>query len=243
VLALLRREFGSRTPAPKLLAVLGDPVFDRRDPRVKARTVGEDAGPATGVRRLPRLPHSRDETDRIVALAPADQRIKAVDFDASRNLAASAALAQYRFVHFATHAVQDDLHPELSGIVLSMVTQDGEPQDGFLRLHDVYNLRLRADLVVLSACETGRSSGADREGGASLARGIFHAGAARVVSTLWRVDDEATAALMVEFYKAMFGPAKLRAAAALRAAQTVMRGTKRWSEPYYWAGFVLQGEW
>jgi CHAT domain-containing protein len=244
MLAFIRREIGNRAPAPKLLAVLADPVFDRADPRVKAgRASAEAVRLDVERRRLVRLPHSRLEADRIMALVPPQLGLEAVDFDANRALATSSTIAQYRFVHFATHALQDNRHPELSGILLSMVAPNGAPQDGFLRLHDVYNLRLQADLVVLSACETGRGDERPGEGLTSLARGIFHAGAARVVSTLWKVDDEAAATFMQLFYKAMLGPAKLRPAAALRAAQSTMRGLKRWAKPYYWSGFVLQGDW
>ena len=123
-----------------------------------------------------------------------------------------------------------------------MVDQKGQPQDGYLRLHDIYNLNLPADLVVLSACQTGVGKQIKGEGLIALTRGFMYAGAARVVASLWKVDDRATAELMAEFYKQMFTDGQ-RPAAALRAAQRKLSQQPRWRSPYYWAGFVLQGEW
>src|SRR2546430_12982349 len=90
-----------------------------------------------------------------MAVTPAREGMKALDFDASRATAASPELGQYRVVHFATHGLLDSEHPELSGLVLSLVDEQGRPQDGFLRQHEIYNLNLPVDLVVLSACNTG----------------------------------------------------------------------------------------
>jgi hypothetical protein len=110
-------------------------------------------------------------------------------------------LGRYRIVHFATHALLNNDHPELSGIVLSLVDQQGRSTDGFLRLNEIYNLNLSADLVVLSACETGLGKQIKKERLIGLARGFMAAGAQRVVSSLWKVDDEATAELMGRFYE------------------------------------------
>src|SRR6185436_3071272 len=102
-------------------------------------------------RRLSRLPHSRDEGEGILATVQSRRSLRAFDFEASRTGAIGTRLSSYRFVHFATHAIRDDEHPQLSAIVLSLIDPTGRPQNGFLRLHDIYNLHLRADLVVLSA--------------------------------------------------------------------------------------------
>ena len=115
-------------------------------------------------------------------------------------------------------------------------------RDGFLRAHEVYNLSLPADLVVLSACETGLGKEIRGEGLVGLTRGCMYAGAARVAVSLWSVSDKATADLMRGFYEAMLKRGE-RPAAALRAAQLEMLKQKAWSAPYYWAAFVLQGEW
>jgi CHAT domain-containing protein len=145
-------------------------------------------------------------------------------------------------VHFATHSLLNNQHPELSGIVLSLVDRQGESQDGFLRLYEVYNLRLAADLVVLSACQTALGKEVKGEGLVGLTRGFMYAGAPRVVASLWKVGDKATAELMRRFYQRMLRDG-LRPAAALRAAQVSMMKERQWQAAYYWAGFVLQGEW
>jgi CHAT domain-containing protein len=168
--------------------------------------------------------------------------MKAVGFEANRRRATSPELGQYRIVHFATHGLLNTEHPELSSLVLSLFDEQGNPQDGFLRLHDIYNLNLPADLVVLSACNTGLGKEVRGEGLVGIVRGFMYAGAARVVASLWKVDDEATAELMKRFYRHMLED-DMPAAAALRAAQVELRQHKRWHSPYFWAGFVLQGEW
>jgi CHAT domain-containing protein len=151
-------------------------------------------------------------------------------------------LSQYKYVHFATHGYLDSEQPELSAIVLSMVNEQGKPEDGFLRVHDIYNLQLPADVVVLSACQTGLGKEIKGEGLVGLTRGFMYAGAARVVVSLWSVSDKATAELMARFYTKMLTD-KMRPAAALRAAQLETAQGKTWNSPYYWAGFVIQGDW
>jgi CHAT domain-containing protein/tetratricopeptide (TPR) repeat protein len=263
VVATVRSETRLRPPADKVAAVFADPVFEASDPRV-ALAAGKGPGTAApagalaarpapseealrGLRamrggRLGRLPFSRREAEFIAALAPAGRALTATGFDATRDAAASARLGAYRIVHFATHAVLNTRRPELSGVVLSLVDRAGRSQDGFLRLHDVYNLALRADLVVLSGCQTALGKDMQGEGLLGLTRGFMYAGAPAVVASLWQVDDESTAELMKRFYRAMFQEGR-RPAEALRTAQLEMTGNPRWSAPFYWAGFVLQGDW
>jgi CHAT domain-containing protein len=151
-------------------------------------------------------------------------------------------LSQYKIVHFATHGIADTEHPELSGIILSLVDENGAEQDGYLRLHEIYNLKLPAQLVVISACDSGVGKQFKGEGLIALTRGFMYAGAATVVASLWKVDSRATAALMAEFYKEMFTNGK-KPVAALRAAQLSISKHRTWNEPFFWAGFVIQGEW
>jgi CHAT domain-containing protein/tetratricopeptide (TPR) repeat protein len=191
---------------------------------------------------LPRLQFTRHEAEEIVSVTPAGQSFKALDFKASRATATSADLANYRIVHFATHALLNSKHPELSGLVLSLVDQRGRPQRGFLGLEDIYNLNLPVDLVVLSACETALGRGVEGEGMVGLTRGFMYAGATRVMASLWNIDDRATADQMRYFYRAMIGQG-MRPSAALRAAQLKMRQDPRWRSPYYWAAFQIHGEW
>jgi len=197
------------------VAVVADPAFDPRDPTFE------------------RLPASRQEAEAIAALAPPGQARLALGLQASRPEVLGDRLSGYRAVHFATHGVVDAEHPSLSGLALS---------DGFLNLRDVYGLRLGADLVVLSGCRTALGREVRGEGLAGLARGFFHAGAPRVVASLWKVEDRATAELMIRFYRGMWSEG-LTPAAALRAAQLSIRTERRWRDPYFWAGFVLQGDW
>ena len=255
VVATLREGRAATRPPGKAVAVFADPVFDRGDPRVRT-ALGQGAAPvpenlARALRSIPeqgpetllsRLPFSRQEADAILAGAPRKTSLRAVGFDANREAATSPDLADYRIVHFATHGLLNTRQPELSGVVLSLVDRQGRRQDGFLRLHDVYNLRLGAELVVLSGCQTGLGKDMRGEGLQGLTRGFMYAGAPRVVASLWQVDDLATAELMKRFYQAMLVD-NLPPAAALRAAQRHLASTKAWQAPYHWAAFGLHGDW
>jgi CHAT domain-containing protein/Tfp pilus assembly protein PilF len=258
-LASLRDETSRRQLASKTVAIFADPVFERDDSRLKPAL--EDPIPAdqklTGRLELsqalrdvsitqtgediPRLIASRDEADAIMTVAPDRGNLKAIGFEADKATATSPDLRQYRIIHFATHGVLDSEHPELSGLLLSQFDKYGRPQDGYLRLDDIYNLDLPADLVVLSACNTGLGKYVKGEGLVGLVRGFMYAGTARVVASLWKVDDEATAELMKHFYEGMFKRG-LSPSAALRQAQLAMWKQKRWHAPYYWAAFVIQGQ-
>lgn len=262
-LAVLRQQFAKRAPAPKAIAVLADPVFDANDIRVikPSRTKPElkspialfssreyvirawhDLNSEAADAPLQRLIWTRDEATAITALVPQNDRKQSLDFEANRETAMSDELGQYRIVHFATHGFFNSSHPELSSIVLSLVNEKGGELNGFLRLQDVYNLRLAADLVVLSACQTALGPQINGEGIIGLTRGFMFAGAPRVVSTLWKVGDLPSSELMKRFYAGMLGPKKLSASAALRQAQLSFWHRKDWNSPYYWAAFVLQGE-
>jgi CHAT domain-containing protein/tetratricopeptide (TPR) repeat protein len=257
LLAVSRRENAGREPAPKMVALFADPVFETDDPRVSGSRAGKPAPDPTssltralrdfgfaqdGVFRVPRLPGTLREAEAILGLVPEGSSMKATGFAASRSLAMSPELSQYRIVHFATHGLMNSEHAELSGILLSMLNPKGQPQNGFLRLHDIYNLDLRADLVVLSACNTALGKEVRGEGLVGLARGFMYSGAKRVLASLWKVDDEATGELMKRVYRNMLAE-NLPPAAALREAQVSMWREKQWSAPFYWSAFSLQGDW
>lgn len=253
-LAVLRRESPARVSPRRQVAVLADPVFNRTDSRVRgtARIAPQSVGGSgdaltrsmqeTGLLRLERLSGSRREARAIAALAGPGQTFEALDFAANRAAALGTEVSSARIVHFASHALLDARHPELSGIVLSLVDEHGRPTDGFLQTRDIYRLRLSADLVVLSACQTALGKEVRGEGLLGLSRGFMYAGAPRVVASLWQVPDRATSELMTRFYRGILVKG-LRPAAALRAAQMEIRAEKRWSSPYYWAAFILQGDW
>lgn len=165
----------------------------------------------------------------------------ALDFDANRTTVTNPQLSQYLYVHLATHGFYNDVHPELSGIALSLVNKQGEDIDGFLLTPDIFNLNLPAELVVLSACRTAVGKEVKGEGIVGLTRGLIYAGAARVVMSLWSVEDEVTAKLMGRFYEKMLIE-KLPPTQALRATQLEMWQHQR-HVPYNWAAFIAQGEW
>ena len=258
VLGELRRTAAQRQPAALDVAVLADPVFSAGDPRL---AVAHRKGPGTpavtlaalspdaersardvGLTGFDRLSWTRREAEGIAAEANGGRVVTALDFAASRETATGPALARARVVHFATHGFLDDEAPELSGLVLSLLDREGNPRDGFLRLRDVYNLDLNADLVVLSGCRTALGKDVRGEGLLGLTRGFLYAGAARVMASLWPVRDRATAELMRRFYHALLHDRR-PPAAALRAAQRSLRREPRWRDPYYWAPFVIQGDW
>jgi CHAT domain-containing protein/Flp pilus assembly protein TadD len=259
-LVLMRDELKGRRPAPKTLAVVADAVFDKGDDRLSStgRLESQKRGKETPIRwedtalrsfdglnqgaQIMRLPFSRREAQAIIALVPSKDSMLALDFQASRATVVGPQLSQYRYVHFATHGLLNSEHPDLSGILLSRYNASGKPQNGFLQLPDIYNLKLSADLVVLSACQTALGKDIRGEGLVGLTRGFMYAGAPRVVASLWQVDDAATAELMRQFYTAMLSEGK-RPAEALRMAQVRIWQQNAWPSPYYWAAFTLQGEW
>lgn len=257
-LAIQRQGLRNRKPAPSAVAVIADPVFSAADERlgVHAKTGAVKPVPGNGsadtrlIEHLAddsgliirRLKFTRQEAEQILAEAPRAKNFKAVDFKANRAMATGGELSKYRYVHFATHGYIDSDRPDLSAIVLSLVDEEGKPEDGFLRAHDIYNLNLPAEVVVLSACETGLGKQIKGEGLVGLTQGFMYAGARRVVVSLWNVNDKATAELMARFYRGMLRENKTPAA-ALRTAQLEMSQQAKWRSPYYWAAFVLQGEW
>jgi CHAT domain-containing protein len=258
-LAVQRNSLSGRKPAPKDIAVIADPVFSASDVRLKANLkppsqkqdqiaaqsetrIIEHLADDSGKLNIRRLLFTRQEADQILAVAPKSGNLKAIDFKASRATATSVELSKYRYVHFATHGYLDSDRPDLSAIVLSLVDEKGNPQDGFLYAHDIYNLNLPAELVVLSACQTGLGKEIKGEGLVGLTRGFMYAGARRVLVSLWNVNDKATAELMQRFYRRMLKDNQ-SPAAALQAAQVEMWQQKQWQSPYYWAAFTMQGDW
>jgi len=258
-LPLIRQERLRPECPKKLIALFADPVFSAQDPRfsLPKSTAPDSSEPIAHVHLdkalqksgvgthldLCRLPFSRQEANDIISLAGRENCSCYLDFDANYSQASSPDLAKFKIIHFATHGILNNMHPELSGLVLSLYDRQGQAQNGFLRLHDIYQLRLNADLVVLSACQTALGKEVKGEGLIGLTRGFMYAGAPRIVASLWKVDDEATSELMKRFYQYLLGEEQLPAAAALRKAQISIMNEKRWQSPYYWAAFVLQGDW
>jgi CHAT domain-containing protein/tetratricopeptide (TPR) repeat protein len=262
-LAILRKQTPQITAPAKALAVFADPVFESDDSRLKSITKGKvrssESKPAAnlvtkhqqtpqqlaisrGKEGFPRLLASRREAEAIMAFAVKENSLLATDFQASLTTLMNTEMSRYRVVHFATHGLYETEHPELSAIVLSLVDKNGKLQNGFLRMHEIYNLNLPVDMVVLSACQTALGKDIKGEGLVGITRGFMYAGAVRVVSSLWKVDDDATAEFMKNFYRNLLQEGK-PAAAALRSAQIDLWNEGRWKSPCYWAAFVFQGEW
>jgi CHAT domain-containing protein len=250
-LALLLNDSIDRTRPEGSVAIFADPVFETDDVRLthaapspktseELAMVFRDVGQPVDNGRIPRLLASREEAEAIMDVVPSRTAFKALDFDASRATLSTPSFGKYRILHFATHTMLNNQHPELSGIVLSLVDSEGRPLNGFLRMSDIYDLKLSSNLVVLSACSTALGKEVRGEGLIGLTRGFLYAGASGVTASLWKVDDEATAELMRHFYEGLFQKG-LTPAAALREAQLAMWNQKRWRAPFYWAAFVIQG--
>lgn len=252
LLSLRRARTTNQSPSG-LIAVVADPIFSSDDPRISgavamntqrapASTLLNRAAAETGA-RFERLPHTKLEAEAIERLANQSAKGKnfmAMGFAASRDTIEQTDLSQFRIVHFATHGLLNSQHPELSGLVFSLINERGQSCEGFLRLHDVFNLKLNADLVVLSGCHTAMGKSVRGEGLIGLTRGFLYAGSSRVMASLWSVQDKATAELMKRFYARLLGEG-LSASEALRLAQLEMWKEQR--APYYWAAFTLQGDW
>lgn len=253
-LAAIRRSGKEVAQPGREIALFADPVFTFDDPRARmdehdvvaiqlhsnaeALRVFEEQRPGQA---LSRLQASYREAQTIGSFFSPSESLLVTGFDASLRRATDGELKHYRIVHFATHGLINSQHPELSGLVLSLVNKDGRPEDGFLQLRDIYKLDLSAELVVLSACQTGLGKEVNGEGLVGLTHGFFNAGAKSVVASLWKVDDRATSELMIYFYEAMVRDG-LPPSTALTTAKRRMMRQERWRAPYYWAAFTLQGE-
>jgi CHAT domain-containing protein len=260
ILGQLRQEKQNRPASTRVLAAFGDPVFASNYAQFKNSNSSEllalkpeNAEPWRRAWRdievnadsldpsvIQPLIYSKFELKNLRDIAGPESLV-ARGFDASRQVLENTDLSKYAILHFATHGVLNPRNPELSGFFLSMIDADGQPQDGFITMQDVYSLHAPVDLVVLSACRTGLGKDVRGEGLIGLTRGFMHAGASSVVASLWGVDDEATAELMKHFYVNMLQKG-MRPAAALRAAQNTLRQNPQWQSPHFWASFTLQGE-
>jgi CHAT domain-containing protein len=245
------------------ILLVADPVFGVNDPRLQAASpsgnrtevtrglgfdsavkdvTGEAMQPGSPL-TLPRLNGTRIEAEQIGRLAKAsgEQGDLWLDLGANEDALKSRDIQGYRVVHLATHGVLDAVRPQFSGLVLSLVGNKKD-DDGYLRTGEVFNLKLGAPLVMLSACESGLGKVKHGEGVIGLSRAFMYAGATTVGVTLWSVADKPTADLMTDFYQRLLRP-NPSSSDAMREAQLAMISGKKYSAPYYWAPFVLVGEW
>jgi len=249
-LSILRKELTNRKPPTKTLAIIADPIFDSSDERISKNITKpfESKDMASNVRgeqlrdkNFSRIKFTGNEAKQIRELVSKDQTMLAMGLDASIPTITNPSLAQFGIIHIASHSLLDVKTPELSAVVLSLVNENGEDTPGFLTAKQIYSLNLPVNLVVLSACETGLGKELKGEGIVGLTRAFMYAGAARVIVSLWKVDDKATSELMVRFYKYLLKE-HITPSQALQKAQLSMRNDPAWKLPYYWAGFVIQGE-
>jgi CHAT domain-containing protein len=248
----------------KKVLVVADPIFSANDPRLKGNTAvqgtgesrglglglesavsdvaGGESAPAGGL-RLARLAGTRTEADEIARITRAGggQAEVWTDLNASEDNVRTRALTNYRVVHVATHGLLNTERPQFTGVVLSLV--GNKAADGFLRTDEIFNLKLGAPLVMLSACETGLGKEKRGEGVIGLTRAFMYAGAPTVGVSLWSVADKSTADLMTDFYKRLLAPSPQPPSSAMRDAQVAMISGKKYSAPFYWAPFVIVGEW
>jgi CHAT domain-containing protein/tetratricopeptide (TPR) repeat protein len=261
------------TRADRAILIVADPVFNSTDSRAHApasnasetRGLGiqsalsdvshQDAAATAATAKmqglpLARLAGTRSEADQIVKLAKAagGQADVWLDLDASEENIEARDITKYRILHIATHGLLNAERPQFTGLVLSLIGNKSE--DGFLRTDEVFNLRLGSPLVMLSACETGLGKEKRGEGVMGLTRAFMYAGAPTVGVSLWSVADRSTADLMTDFYKRLLvsttgsaSPTGMSASSAMRDAQLAMIAGKRYSAPFYWAPFVLVGDW
>jgi CHAT domain-containing protein len=233
--------------------VFADPVFNDSDNRLTAKNETESSLPTIlGLNlrdfrltdtngKIPRLFATQAEADSI-ADTVGKSRVEIVSgFAANREKVLDSTISDYRMLHFATHGLVDVQRPEVSSIVLSQFDESGNKKEGFLRLQDIYSLNLASDLVVLSACESAVGKQIKGEGLMSLNNAFLQAGAKSVLSSAWKVDDDATAEFMKRFYANLVNK-RLTTAKALRQTQLEMVNSTQYKSPFYWAAFTINGE-
>ena len=224
-------------PQHNLLAV-GDPYYgdlEEKYPELSTKAIFQDFYSLTDL-KFYRLRYSHEEVRRISSLIPRSTVLEREK--ASEDLVKSANLADYKIIHFAAHGLIDDQKPARSAIILTL---DNDPaEDGFLQMREVFNLKLNADLVVLSSCQTGLGQFIKGEGIEGISRAFFYAGSSSVVMSLWTINDQISAQFMERFYYHLKGTENL--AEALRQVKLEMIESDIVSHPYYWAGFILSGD-
>ncbi len=235
MLKVLRAQAAQREPSCGLLAVVADPLYTIDNAPPPTSLPSSPSAPG-----YPRLPGSAEEARALLALARNGSTRLLERSAANREAVLAGALENYRIIHFATHTQTEENVRDPIGLLLSLYNTAGEPIEGHLGLQDIYGLRLPAELVVLSACNTAFGEEVRGEGLIGLTRGFMHAGASRVVVSLWAVQDQAARELMSRFYRHLLEDGAAPAE-ALRRAQNTMR-LEGWASRH-WAAFVLQGDW
>ncbi len=236
---LNRRRSASRVRPHKDLLAFGDPFYgvNEEDRRNASQDMFQNFYSNSSINFF-RLKYSGLEIKRIAAAFKPSRTDAFLRQAATEDRLKAEPLTDYRIIHFATHGLIDDKKPARSSIILALDQDPGE--DGFLQMREIFNLRMNADLVTLSACQTGLGQFIRGEGIEGLSRAFFYAGASSVVMSLWAVNDEATYQLMERFYRHLVDSET--PVNALRRAKLEMIGSGVLSHPYYWAGFIVNGK-
>ena len=249
LILLENRKSTAASGSQNAVGVFSDPIYNREDTRFKDPDRKQQNLPTKiadplsefHINSLQRLPFSQLEARKIASIVNKHVELFTA-FRATRSRILSEDLKQFRILHFATHGFINDSHPELSGLILSLYDSNGTAIDGLLRSIDLYDLKIESDLVILSGCQTIGDDDKLGKGTIGITRGFMNSGAKSVLSTLWKVDDAATAYFMEHFYVGLF-EIGLDPPAALRYAQNQFLKSERWRSPRYWASFVIQGAW
>lgn len=240
----------------KMLLAYGDPNYGNASSE-QGPPARSALDPLGNPWKLQPLPESRREVQHVARLYPAGEADVFLGEQATEeNVKLGDRSSQYRFVHFAVHGLLNENKPQYSGLVLSLPNgENAKPgnldpknnshgrsdrEDGLLQVYEIFNLKLNADLVVLSGCETGLGKETKGEGLVGLTQAFFYAGTPSLAVSLWKVQDRSTAELMVSFYRHLRNPS-LTKSQALQRAQLEMIKSRDFAHPYYWAGFVLVG--
>lgn len=244
----LREKTDSKSKKSNTIAIIADPIFDSKDERISKKVVKSDdvALRAIDLERggisFKRLPFTETEGTNIGNLAIAQNYKCDKYFGINAQMKPFLERANiYRMIHFATHGASKNFHNGLSAIIMSLLDENGNYIDGILSTDIILGLNLNADLVVLSACNTGLGENFAGEGTVGIARSFMYAGAKSVIVSLWPVDDAATSELMKRFYIEVFKN-QVTYSEALRLAQVSMLTHPKWKDPFFWGAFIIQGE-
>ena len=237
VLHLLRQTHPSE-PLPMSLVAVGGAVYSGT---VRGKTPAENAAAdffGLDAVTFPKLPGSKQEVQSIGGIVRGPNQLL-LETDATEAAFKALPLEKFRMVHLAVHGIANAQFPDRAALVLG--TSPASPEDGLLQVREIRDLPLRADLVVLSACETGSGKLLGEEGIASLERAFLLAGAKAVVASLWTADDIYTIALMKRFYQHL-AEGSDKGSALRQAKLDLLQQFGDQALPVYWAGFTLVGE-
>jgi CHAT domain-containing protein len=241
---------GARPEPAKQMLLVDDPVYEINDSRLATLASNTQASPASAPSRwltlfrgaddagnLPRLPGTAQEATTIARLLDVSQVDRLEGFAATRDGFLGLDLGRYRLIHVASHAITDSDVPQASALVLSTFDRRSQQIDGRVLAADFMNIRLNADAVVLSACDTALGRSVAGEGLMGLRYVVLARGAKAVVASLWNAPDAATAQLMTQFYTSLLRGHRSGVAALGEAMRSLLHGP--FADPSVWGAFAI----